>query len=104
MSSKDTSYSRFAENKKTDLNKLTTPMSALDELNAKQKAKEFKATQKAISSKDIALKLAALEKLNDSRYFTEGTCLQPFFDSLAPSKVICIYYCTLMSFSYPTSA
>ncbi|MGK9626017.1 hypothetical protein O6382_24325, partial [Salmonella enterica subsp. enterica] len=62
-------------------------MSLLDGLNVKQRAKEFKATQKALRSKDVAVRLSTLEKLNDLRYFTEGQCLPSFLESLTPSKV-----------------
>lgn len=62
-------------------------MSALDEMSSKQRAKEFKTVQKALRSKDGAIRLNALEKLKDLRYFTEGHCLPAFLESLAPSKV-----------------
>lgn len=59
----------------------------LDLLNAKQKAKEFKAVQKDVKSKDLAVKGAAMRKLQDFRYYTEGGCLSPLINSSVPKKV-----------------
>eukprot|EP01041_Mallomonas_annulata_P002033 gene2033-3951_t len=58
----------------------------LDSLNAKQKAKEFKATSKLAKSKDVGIKTQILEKLKDYRYFLEGGCLPVFIESIIPKK------------------
>ena len=59
----------------------------LDTLNPKQRAKEFKAAQKDVKSKDLVVKNAALKKINDIRYLTEGGCLLPLINSILPKKV-----------------
>ena len=59
----------------------------LNSLNPKQKAKEFKTTQKDVKSKDLEVKNAALTKLQDFRYYTEGGCLVPLVNSCLPKKV-----------------
>lgn len=59
----------------------------LNSLNAKQKAKEFKAAQKDVKSKDLAVKSVALKKLQDFRYYTEGGCFSPLVNSSVPKKV-----------------
>ena len=59
----------------------------LDDLNPKQRLKEFKSTQKDIKSKEQATKLKALEKCKDIRYFVEGGCLYPLINSLSTKKV-----------------
>lgn len=69
----------------------------LDELTIKQRTKEFKSVQKSLHSKDFAVRLTALSKISgDSRYFSDGSCLPSFFESLAPTKVcrfcIIIFY------------
>ena len=71
----------------------------LDNMNAKQKAKEYKATAKSLNSKDLEIKLNGLQKLADMRYFTEGNCFKPFIDSLAPNKVSICPIILLFSFS-----
>jgi hypothetical protein len=60
---------------------------SLDSMNPKQKAKEYKATQKDVKSKDLVVKSAALKKLHDLRYYTEGGCLVPLVNSSLPKKV-----------------
>lgn len=60
----------------------------LSTLNAKQKGKEYKATQKDVKSKDLVVKGAAMKKLQDVRYYTEGGCLVPLINSSQPKKVI----------------
>lgn len=42
-------------------------MSILDELTQKQRPKEFKSVQKALHSKDVAVRLGVLDKLKDLR-------------------------------------
>lgn len=64
----------------------------LNSLNAKQKAKEFKAVQKDVKSKDLAVKAAAMKKLQDIRYYTEGGCFSPLVNSSLPKKVIITTY------------
>ena len=59
----------------------------LDALTKKQLAKQFKSVAKEIKSKDIEVKTNVLVKLMNHRYFFEGGCLPPFFDSLTPKKV-----------------
>lgn len=60
----------------------------LDNLNPKQKSKEFKATIKDLKSKDDDVKIKALEKINkDLRYLNEGSCILPILNSLIPKKV-----------------
>eukprot|EP01039_Chlorochromonas_danica_P004815 gene4815-5279_t len=61
-------------------------LSLLDGLNPKQRLKEFKSTQKDFRSKDNEVKLAALQKLVDLRYLSEGSCLLPFLLSIQPKK------------------
>jgi hypothetical protein len=68
-----------------------TEIVALGNLNAKQKAKEFKAMQKDVKSKDLAVKVAALKKLHDLRYYTEGGCFSPLVNSAVPKKVCYIF-------------
>lgn len=65
-----------------------TELVNLDALNAKQRLKEFKATQKEVKSKDLVAKDAALKKLVDIRYLTEGGCFVPLVNSIVPKKVI----------------
>ena len=64
-------------------------MDNLDSMNPKQQLKEYKATQKEIKSKEIAVKTIALKKFEDIRYLTEGGCLVPFINSILPKKVRC---------------
>lgn len=60
----------------------------LDTLNPKQKAKEFKATQKDFKSKDPEVRLQALKKFaKNPKYISEGGCLSLFLASLVPKKV-----------------
>ena len=59
----------------------------LDSLNAKQKGKEYKSAQKDVKSKDLAVKNAAMAKLHDVRYYTEGGCFVPLVNSCLPKKV-----------------
>ena len=59
----------------------------LDILNPKQRAKEFKAAQKDVKSKDLIDKNAALKKIGDVRYLTEGGCFLPLVNSILPKKV-----------------
>lgn len=59
----------------------------LDSLNPKQRAKEFKAAQKEVKSKDLVVKNAAFKKLDDIRYYTEGGCLPFVIASIIPKKV-----------------
>jgi len=59
----------------------------LDTLNVKQCLKEYKATQKDVKSKDLVAKGAALKKLSDIRYLTEGGCFVPLVNSILPKKV-----------------
>ncbi len=60
----------------------------LDSLNAKQKAKEFKATQKELKSKDDAIKLGTIHKISkDLRYLSEGSCVQQLLLSVVAKKV-----------------
>ena len=59
----------------------------LNTLNAKQKNKEFKTAQKDVKSKDLVVKAAAMKKLHDVRYYTEGGCLSPLINSALPKKV-----------------
>jgi hypothetical protein len=61
---------------------------SLDAMNPKQKTKEYKATQKDVKSKDLIVKSAALKKLHDLRYYTEGGCLVPLVNSALPKKVL----------------
>ena len=60
----------------------------LDALNAKQRLKEYKATQKDVKSKDLVAKGSALKKLSDVRYLTEGGCFLPLVNSILPKKVL----------------
>lgn len=64
-----------------------TEMINLDTLNVKQRLKEYKATQKDVKSKDLVAKGAALKKLTDIRYLTEGGCFFPLVSSILPKKV-----------------
>lgn len=59
----------------------------LDDLNPKQRLKEFKSTQKEIKSKEQATKQKALDKCKDIRYLVEGGCLFPMINSLSTKKV-----------------
>lgn len=59
----------------------------LDSLTNKQLAKQFKTAAKEIKSKDLEVKTNVLAKLTNHRYFFEGGCLPPFFESMAPKKV-----------------
>ena len=59
----------------------------LDSLTKKQLAKQFKSVAKEIKSKDLEVKTNVLQKLKNHRYFFEGGCLPPFFESMAPKKV-----------------
>lgn len=67
----------------------------LDSLNAKQKLKEFKLTSKEMRSKDVAVKMRALEKFSDLRYLTDGGCLVPFINSVLPKKVFILKFLQL---------
>ncbi len=58
----------------------------LDDLNAKQRIKEYKNVCKEIKSKDLDIKYRGIEKLKDCRYLTEGNCLAPLIDSIAVKK------------------
>ena len=59
----------------------------LDDLNAKQLAKEYKATQKDLRQKDAVVKTAAIEKIKaDSRYYTAGGALVPLLNSITTKK------------------
>ncbi len=58
----------------------------LDDLNAKQRVKEYKNVCKEIKSKDLEVKYRGIEKLKDCRYLTEGNCLVPLVDSIAVKK------------------
>ena len=58
----------------------------LDDLNAKQRVKEYKNVCKEIKSKDLDVKYRGIEKLKDCRYLTEGNCLVPLVDSIAVKK------------------
>lgn len=78
-------------------------MSVLDTLNPKQKAREFQSMQKIFRGKDINGRLAALPKLLDLRYFTEGNCLPRFLDSLSPNKVGLIRYCIAYPLKFPNN-
>lgn len=64
----------------------------LNSLNPKQRAKEFKAAQKEVKSKDLVVKNGAFKKLEDTRYYTEGGCLPFLIASVFPKKVCCIAY------------
>jgi hypothetical protein len=59
----------------------------LDSLTTKQLAKQFKSVAKEVRSKDVEVKTNVLVKLTNHRYFFDGGCLPPFFESLAPKKV-----------------
>lgn len=67
----------------------------LDSLTKKQLAKQFKSVAKEIKSKDLEVKTNVLAKLTNHRYFFEGGCLPPFFESLTPKKVSS--YCRVSS-------
>jgi len=61
----------------------------LDELNKKQRSKEYKATLKLLKSKESINRTIALQKFNqDQRYLLEGSCLIPLIESAFPKKVI----------------
>lgn len=60
----------------------------LDSLSKKQLVKQFKTVAKEIKSKDLEVKTNVLLKLKDHRYFFDGGCLQPFFESMTPKKVL----------------
>jgi hypothetical protein len=62
----------------------------LTTLNEKQLGKEFKATAKAIKSKDAEVKAGGLSKLQNTRYYTEGGCFIPLVESTVAKKVICV--------------
>jgi hypothetical protein len=62
----------------------------LDDLNPKQKLKEFKATQKDLRSKELIAKQKGFEKIKDVRYLVEGGCLFPLINSISTKKVIWI--------------
>ena len=73
----------------------------LSTLNEKQLAKEFKTVGKEIKSKDPEIKAIALQKLNDTRYFTIGGCLVPLMELLIPKKVIAsLHYMKYAQFFY----
>ena len=59
----------------------------LSEMNDKQLAKEFRATQKQIKSKSTDPEAQLLQKLTDIRYFTIGGCLPPLLQALIAKKV-----------------
>ena len=72
-------------------------------LNPKQRLKEFKSTQKDLKSKDLEIKLKALEKIIvNPVYFIEGNCFVPFVASIIPKKVknfyitINVYYSKML--------
>ena len=59
----------------------------LEGMAPKALAKEFKAVAKAMKSKEDAVKLSALERVaGDVRYLTEGGCLAPLLEAVAPKK------------------
>ena len=59
----------------------------LDTLNAKQLVKEYKTVAKSVKNKDDAIKLQALAKLlEDCRYMTDGACVLPLLEIIAPKK------------------
>jgi ankyrin repeat protein len=59
----------------------------LDTLVPKQKVKEFKTVAKAVKNKDDTVKIEALQKLaEDPRYVTEGGCIMPLLEIMAPKK------------------
>ena len=60
---------------------------SLEGLNEKQLGKEFKAVTKDIKSKDNAIKSSAIAKLAEPRYFSEGSCIFPLFESMIVKKV-----------------
>lgn len=60
----------------------------LDLLSPKLRAKEFKSAQKDVKSKDLVVKNAALKKIADIRYITEGGCFFPLVNSILPKKVL----------------
>ena len=59
----------------------------LDSLSQKQLVKHYKSICKEIKSKDQEVKTNVLHKLKNYRYFFEGGCLPPYFESLTPKKV-----------------
>jgi hypothetical protein len=59
----------------------------LDSLTEKLRSKEYKATAKEAVSKDPAVRLKALRKLKDVRYYTMGGCLMPLIESISSKKV-----------------
>lgn len=60
----------------------------LQDMNPKQRAKEFKNTQKDLRSKDPIVRMNAAQKLSNDRYISEGGCLLPLLNSIVPKKVI----------------
>jgi hypothetical protein len=48
--------------------------------------------QKDVKSKDLAVKAAALKKLHDVRYYTEGGCFSPLVNSAVPKKVCYLFF------------
>jgi hypothetical protein len=65
---------------------------ALEDMNPKQRLKEFKLVGKDVKSKDMVVKLASIEKVfKDTRYLLDGALFCPFFDSITSKKVRLIY-------------
>lgn len=60
----------------------------LSALNEKQKAKEFKATSKAIKSKELDVRKEALNKvIRQPAYLVEGGCISSILETLVAKKV-----------------
>jgi hypothetical protein len=70
----------------------------LDDLNPKQRKKDFKTKSKQIRSKDIAIRSQALDAVfDDPRYLIEGELLLPFLETIASSKVFHAIYVSVLA-------
>jgi hypothetical protein len=59
----------------------------LEEMNPKQRQKEFKTTQKDIKSKDFQVSKLAFTKLENHLYLSEGGCFPVLLQTLHPKPV-----------------
>ncbi len=64
----------------------------LEDLNPKQRLKEFKSTQKELKSKELPVRQKGFDKITDVRYLVEGGCLFPMINSISTKKVIIIVF------------